>query len=518
MKKITFWSMLFICSKISAQQWLGISNSNYGGTNTLYVNPANVADSRYKFVLNLVGSNVSVVNNYASWKAPYSITRLFTGRVQTQYLAPSGKAIWREEYAGLNNVKKASAFSNAELRGPSVIYTNDKLKFAIALTSRVRLLTNLNNASTDVGLLIIQGTKAPILSGTTRTDNQFNLNLNYYNETAFTFGVVLKETDQDFIKVGFTAKRISTPLNINGEGRDIDFRITPISSKNQRITLLEAVGNYGVASQNMTLRSAWFSENAINLNGVGTGYGGDIGLVYEYRPEYIKYYKRHKGKTVAEPTENKYKYRASVALLDVGVVNFSDPTLVSQVDVQKTNVNIEPGTFNKIKTTDMLLNSMNTVFQPTVINRSFQSWLPMALSASFDYQYSDKIYLNVSAIQSLRNPKSLGMFQNSMISFTPRLETKWYDISLPITLQNGYKNLTFGLAARAGGFFLGTDNIAGLINLGNPKGLDFYGGLFVPIFRKLPDQSNECYTDNNGKRPKNWLSSNRIKKNWRKLR
>lgn len=519
MKKITFWSAFFLCSKISAQQWLGISNSNYGGTYSVYSNPANVADTRYKIFLNLAGGNVSVINNYASWKAPYSVVRLFRRNVQSQYLAPNGKAIWREEYAGLNsNLKNATAQINAEVRGPSFLYTNDRAKFAIGITSRVRLLANLNNASTDVAQLIIQGTKSPILSGTTRNDNHFNLNVNYFNEIAFSLGLIIKETDEDFIKVGFTAKRLNTALNINGEGTDIDYRITPVSSRRQRVTLLEANGNYGVASQNMSLTSSWFLENALKMSNVGTGYGGDIGFVYEYRPDYIQYYKRYKGRNIAEPTQNKYKYKVSMALLDVGLVRFNDPTLVSQIEVQHTDVNIEPGTFNKIKTTDMLLSSMNSVFQPTTINRSYKSWLPMALSASFDYQFSEKIYLNASIVQSLRNPKSVGMIQNSMISFTPRFETKWYDVSIPITLQNNYKNLTFGLAARAGGLFLGTDNIAGLINLGNPRGLDFYGGLFIPIYRKLPSQSNDCYTDNNGRKPKNWLSKNKIKRNWRKNR
>jgi hypothetical protein len=518
MKKAIFCLTFFTLTKTTAQQWLGISNSNYGGTYSIYQNPAHVADSRHKFILNLAGANLSIANNYASWKAPYSVVRLVTGNVQNQYKAPNGKAIWRDSYVGTrDNLKNASALINTEVRGPAMLYTNDKWKFAVALHSRIRVLTNLNQASTDVGTLIIKGTKAPILSGTTRNDNHYSLNANYLNETAFTFGVVLKEAEENFYKVGFTAKRISSGLNIHSIGNDIDYKITNLANNKQLITLLNAQGLYGVAAQNQSFTADWAIQNALNFNNIGIGYGGDIGFVYEYRPDYIKYQHRYKGKEIYDPAFNKYKYRISLALLDVGLVNYANQTAVSQVFIDQQNVDIQPGTFNKIKNTDELLQSMTTVFNPSNTIRTFKSRLPMSLSANIDYQVNEKIYVNAAINQSLRDPDKIGMIQPSMVSVVPRFEKKYYEFGLPITLQNGYKNFTMGIYARAGGFFVGSDNLGGFLNIGSPRGLDAYFGLFIPFYRQLPAEPDNCYSES-GKRPKNWLTKRQIKRNWGRIR
>jgi hypothetical protein len=518
MKKILFCLTLFILTKTSAQQWLGIANSNYGGTYSVYQNPAHVADSRHKFILNLAGANLSIANNYASWNAPYSLLSLVTGNVQNQYKAPNGKAIWRDTYVGTNeNLKNVSALINAEVRGPAVLYTHDKLKFAVSLNSRLRLLTNLTRASTDVGTLIISGTKAPILSGTTRDDNHYSLNANYLNEVAFTFGVVLKEFEENFYKVGFTAKRLSSGLNIHSLGNEIDYKITNLANGKQLVTLLNAQGTYGVAAQNQAFTGDWLLQNALNINNLGIGYGGDLGFVYEYRPDYIKYQNRYKGKEISDPAYNKYKYRISLALLDVGFVNYANPTAVSEVFIDQQNVAIQPGTFNKIKNTDELLQSMTKVFNPSNTIRAFKSRLPMSVSASIDYQVNEKIYVNAAINQSLRDTKKLGMIQPSMIAVVPRFEKKYYEFGLPITLQNGYKNFTMGVYARAGGFFVGSDNLGGFLNIGNPRGLDAYFGLFIPFYRQLPAEPDNCYSEG-GKRAKNWLTKKQIKRNWNKIR
>ena len=60
---------------MQAQQWLGISGSNYAGTNSIYNNPANVADSRHKLYVNLVANDVFISNNYVGYNAPYSILK-----------------------------------------------------------------------------------------------------------------------------------------------------------------------------------------------------------------------------------------------------------------------------------------------------------------------------------------------------------------------------------------------------------------------------------------------------------
>src|ERR1700733_6989684 len=57
---------IFICfiSTAKAQDFLGFSNSNWSGVTGIYYNPANIADNRMKFDMDLAGVNASFANNY----------------------------------------------------------------------------------------------------------------------------------------------------------------------------------------------------------------------------------------------------------------------------------------------------------------------------------------------------------------------------------------------------------------------------------------------------------------------
>jgi hypothetical protein len=483
-----------------SQQWLGISPSNYAGTYGIYTNPANVADSRYKFFLNLAGANVDIMNNYASWGAPYSILGLVTNTVSSKHRAPNGNILYKNSYTkeALDNTN-TTFFLGTDVRGPSLMFNLEKAKMAIGLTSRLRLITNINNTTTPVARTFVNGTILPSTYGIRQDDNHFTTNLNGYAEMGFTIGKVIREEDEHFLKVGLTVKRINAFLNLHYIGEDVDFTIDQVvaNPKKQNLTLHNAVGTFGMTKTD-AMRIAGFSPSWLFGNApAGIGYGFDIGFVYEYRPDYDKYDIRLKDRTIMDGTKNKYLYKFSLALLDFGQIRYKNDGLVYQTDVAESNVLIRPGTFNKIDSPDKLYTQMNNAFTWTDINyrHQFNVPLPSVVATTFDYAISEKIFLNTTWIQSIRDAKVLGMNQPSLIAIIPRWESKWLEVSVPFSLQNGYRNLAVGLAGRAGPLFLGTDNLPGLLNIGNPRGLNAYFGLFVPIYRKLPDSPNACYSE-----------------------
>lgn len=520
------FSLFFIPFLSTAQQWLGISTSNYAGTYTIAANPANVADSRYKFFLNVAGVNTEFINNYAAWAAPYSFIGLTTNTVPNRYRAPNGLPGFRPSYIKEAIGKTNSvAFAAADVKGPSMIYTFEKVKFAIGFTSRVRVLTNLDNTSSDVAHIMVKGTFIPDLYGITQDNNNLLLNLNGYTELGFTLGAVVREQDQDFFKVGLTVKRLNGLLNIHYKGENLDFTVdaNAIRPLRQDVFFRTASGTYGTTTSD-AIRSASFSTDWLFGNlAAGTGYGFDIGAVYEFRPEFDKYDIKMNGKLRMDGTKNKYLYRIGVALIDVGNINYNNPNYVSITQINQTNILVQPGTFNKIDSPDRLYNQMNVAFNlnDADYQQSFRSALPMALSTNFDYKFSEKIYFNATWIQSLRNPKAIGMNQPSMFAVTPRYESKMFDVAVPIALQNGYRNLTIGLTGRAGPFFIGTENLGGVLNIGNPKGISTYFGLFLPIFRKLPDAPNACYVEQKATFRDNLrdiLNKRNKRKRWNRIR
>src|SRR5271157_3802159 len=68
MKKIKFLLIsLLLLSSVSisfSQDWLGYSTSNYAGINSIFLQPANVVDSRYVVDFNILATDISFGNNY----------------------------------------------------------------------------------------------------------------------------------------------------------------------------------------------------------------------------------------------------------------------------------------------------------------------------------------------------------------------------------------------------------------------------------------------------------------------
>lgn len=520
------FSLFFLSFNLNAQQWLGISTSNYAGTYNIYSNPANVADSRYKFFMNIVGANAEFTNNYASWAAPYSFIGMATNTVSNTYRAPNGLIGFKSSYIGeVRDKPNTTAFTAADIRGPSMIYTFEKAKFAIGFTSRVRVLNNLANTTSDVAHIMVQGTIVPDLYGVLQQNNHFTMNMNAYSEMGITLGLVLKEQDQNYLKVGFTVKRVNGVLNLHYLVNEADFRIEPNATRPKRQDLFfqNIAGTYGTTTS-AAFQTAGFTPNWLFGNqAAGTGYGFDIGAVYEFRPDFDRYDLKIKGKWQTDGTKNKYLYKISVALLDVGTLNYNNPNLVNQINISQTNVLIPPGTFNKIDSPDRLYRQTNTAFglQEADYTHSFVSPLPMAFSANVDYKLSEKLYFNTTWIQSLTNQNRIGSSQPSIFAFIPRYETKWFDLAMPLALMNGYGNFTVGLAGRVGPLFLGTDNLGGVLNIGNPKGVNVYFGLSVPLYRKLPDAPNGCYVEEKStlrQELRKILSKRKQRQRWNRIR
>lgn len=517
---------IFIQLQTFSQQWLGISSSNYAGTYGIYSNPANVADSRYKVFLNLAGANIDIINNYASWGAPYSILGLVTNTVSSSYRSASGSILYRNSYTkeSLEN-KTSSIFMGTDLRGPSLMFTLEKAKMAIGLTSRARLITNLNDVTTPVARAFVNGTVIPSVYGIPQNDNHFSMNVNGYVELGLTLGKIIRDQDEHFLKVGFTVKRVNAFMNLHYIAKDLDYTIDEVVSRprKQNVFFDNAVGTFGMTNSG-AMQIAGFSPNWLFGNSpAGFGYGLDIGFVYEYRPDYRKYGIRLKDRWTTDGTKNKYLYKFSMALLDFGQINYKSNAFVFQTDLAESNVSIPPGTFNKIDSPDKLYRQMNDAFGLNDINyrHQFATPLPAVISTNFDYAFSEKIYFNATWIQNIRDTKSVGMSQPSLIAITPRWESKWLEVSVPVSLQNNYKNMSIGLAGRVGPLFIGTDNLPGLLNIGSPKGLNAYFGLFVPIYNRLPDSPNPCYTETRagwGQGIRDFFKKKNQRRRWNRIR
>jgi len=77
--KILFVGLLiasFFESGSARAQQLGLANSNFIGTHSLYRNPSAIADARQSFYLNLFSVDGGVTNNYLRYESPVSLYNL----------------------------------------------------------------------------------------------------------------------------------------------------------------------------------------------------------------------------------------------------------------------------------------------------------------------------------------------------------------------------------------------------------------------------------------------------------
>jgi hypothetical protein len=480
----------------SAQYFLGVSGSNYAGTNGLYLNPATVADSRHKIYVNLVSNDLFLTNNYLAWEAPYSVLGLMTNTVAPRHRSSRGLIFWNDAYLAerLNGRRKHLRLGN-DLRGPSVLLTlNDR--HGVALTSRVRANLNFTDVHEPVARLIRYGTTNQNIQPESFGE-QFNLNATATLEIGATYGFVLQNDEDRFIKVGLTAKRLVGLYAAHLLASDVDyhFETDPRMPRRTNIRLDNLTAKYGYteesAFQNIRPTPAWLLGDAP----AGSGWGMDVGLVYEYRPDHRKYSYRERNERRYDPTKNKYLYRLSLSLLDVGGIRFRNPAYVNHYQIQRQGVLFTENNFVDIAGADDVFDGVNQTLELTDGERQTKFWktLPTAFHAGLDYKIKERVYVNTVWVQSLTSNRRLTMQVPSVLAVVPRYETKWFEASLPVALADHYSRLTIGAALRLGPVFVGTDHLGGVLNLGNPRGLDFYFGANVPILRSAPKSALECF-------------------------
>ncbi|MFD1140174.1 DUF5723 family protein [Larkinella insperata] len=476
---------------------MGLSNSNYGGVHSVYRHPSEVADSRYRVYLNLASVDVFAATNQVRWVAPFPMIRYITGNVPAEYHRERGRSLGRTGFMKeMQNGRDKRLTLGGEVRGPAALLTLTD-RFGIAFSSRIRTVVSHRNTSEATARLMLFGTQIPELRGITNESQHGMANVNSFAEMAFTFGAVLLDNDEAFWKAGLTVKRnvglYNTHIRVDNGTHQIVR--DPTQNGFQALQIENFNGKYGYTSQEAFQRARITPGWLFGKQSAGAGWGFDLGITYEYRPDYRKYTYREKGEIRRDPTKNKYLYRISASLVDIGGVRFRNPAIVNLYPISVTNKMITYHTFLPVKQPDDVHERIVDLLDLPVTDRttSYRSGLPAALNVSGDYRYRENVYIGVLWTQSLVAPNATAMSTPSMLAIVPRWESRWAEVSMPIALQDNYSMPTVGLALRVGPVFAGTDHLGGLVNIGDPRGASLYAGAAIPLFRRGPRNPNDCY-------------------------
>jgi outer membrane protein OmpA-like peptidoglycan-associated protein len=531
-KHITACFLLLSAFVVRSQDFLGYVTSNYSGITGVYLNPANVVESRMKVDVNLVGLNFAAANNYVGIKRSAFVhsgklskglknQSLFdpksTDPNAIYYPAFSDPSFQRNYLTTIDNGKEKAIYVALRVAGPSFL-VNLNRKNAIGVTTSMRTYMNVDGISQELATLIYNDFGAGSVNDPNYLSAQNLVNkrlkVDYLRATAMswmeyglTYGHVFRDKDEHYIKAGGTVKLLQGLVSayVNAKNIDFQFDTSQIVSK-QKLTISNTTINYGHSSNlefpsgNVSTEdSAFFNPetgdptlkytltNGYPKFATYPGWGLDLGVVYEWRPHYRDYIYEMDGDTgLWRKDKNKYKLKVGASIVDIGFIRYAKGRLSNNILIDTTF------DFRKIDTTGSKYpvngfdKSLRGLAKYQNEKASYTVGLPLALSFQIDYNIWKDFYINLTPYIAFRfKNKEAKVHDWTNISLSPRWDHRWFGVSVPISYNSfSAKNdqpMRVGACVRLGPLIVGTNNIGAYKGKKDFFGADLYMMLRVPI-------------------------------------
>ncbi|KAF0198498.1 MAG: OmpA/MotB domain-containing protein [Bacteroidetes bacterium] len=448
----------------SGQEFLPFSQSTYSGVSGLMLQPASIADSRYRFDMVFFGTNFLVSNNYLAFRreAFYNPGRWDEDNFKEKYV-----------FENLNGKDKSGIINIGMILPSFMVNLNEKS--ALAFTTRIRGFSNVDNITEDFAKLAYEDFNYEPLLYKNLTNANFSIQVNYWAEFGVTFARVIANTGKHFFKGGATFKYLQGIASGYGFVSELSYRF----DGSDTLSLFQSKVNYGLSSN--------FEEDGIKpLKAVSDpGFGLDIGFVYEYRPGIEKYrYNMDGQEGLLRPDKDKYMLRVGVSLLDLGRINYkkgyySQDFVADIRDLDLTGLDINSiQDFND--TISALFNFSDN------IDQNFLMRLPSVLSIQIDYNFAKNLYLNFSPYIALKKGTQITTKSHhfSTYNLTPRYDRRWFGVALPMQADE-FGLFRVGIGLRLGPVWIGSNSIISNAFSDKIYGTDAYIMFKIPVFKSI---------------------------------
>jgi outer membrane protein OmpA-like peptidoglycan-associated protein len=525
MKKliITLTFLLTFIISAQSQEFLGLRQSNFSGIMGSDLNPASIADSRYKFDLVIFGAYGGVYNNHMAFnsrKMPYwwikslndgyseSYDWLNNGDLDKLVSADSTDSFKNRGIGQLfelsNDNKKRSAFGNVEVDILNFMVTLDR-KRAVGFQIRSRSLLNMDDVSPELIRLSSNEFDFYNLFNINVNDEELNISMNSWIEYNLSYAQILSDQNEHFYKVGGKLKILQGVASAYLHTKDLKFNIQNDTTSNS----ISGNFDYGYSENLGGYIEPDFDKeefSASNLNDLASkvGFGVDLGIVYEWRPDWQKYkYDMDGEKDLWMRDQNKYKLKVGLAINDIGGMKYNKGGAsndfnftVNIFDLQKFD------NTQGLRSLDSTLQNFADSGWVRFNNnddRQFYMNLPTHANLDIDYNIYKNFYINLySRIDLTFGGDGNKVHYPTGIALTPRFDHKRYGVSLPLS-YNKVAGFRTGLALRIWYLNIGTGDLKPLFAPGkdmNVRGLDFFVALRAPILFKAPkDRDKDGVSD-----------------------
>lgn len=468
-----------------AQNFLGINTGNYAGVTGVMIQPASIVDSRYKFDINLISSGINYSNNYFLIKrdAILQFNKNDFDSYQSfkaSYLSVRNLSAGEKVFFNINN--------RTQVPLSFMVTTGKKSAIAVNIQSRSRIQGT--GISAELAGMAYNGFYFPPLNNRTIDAGGFSLHSLNWVEVGFTYGRVLHSSDKHFLKAAVTGKYLAGIASLDMNSADLQLSVNNDSSINFNTDNFNYNHNKN-ADFNMVFDKSFRPD--------ATSFGFDAGIVYEYRGNLNKFkYIRNDDEKSYEAERrdiNKYIFKLGISLLDAGMFRFDKPDNVSSFSANVNNWNLANGGYKTIKAFDTAL--ANRVVANANDPRSYNVYLPAALSVQFDLKFIKGFYLNAMIYQPVKLGSSAGArFSNyGFYTITPRWESRYFGVYLPYTITENNPSTNFrqnmlGATIRLGPLFVGSSNLGTMAFNKNLSAADVHIGLKVGITYGKPSKSS----------------------------
>ena len=510
MRKLLLSLFTLLSLSSFAQSYLGVSSSNYAGVMGNDVNPASFVDGRFKFDLNLFSTNINIYQNFGYFD---------TGKMRAAQNATLGKDFWWKGSFQSDNLNAWSQPDSAfidnfivhkyDQNTKSTLGMNMNLQFdilnfmfhinpkiAVGFGAKMRSITNIDNMDPKLAVLAEEGLDYPNLWNIKLNEELLNINHLTWAEYGFTYSQVVMDEKEHFLKAGGKIKYLQgyTAAYMYTDNFSYDLQNKDTSN------YLAGDFAYGY-SKNF---DEYFGGGLTGLPKAASkfGLGFDLGVVYEWRPNWEKYKYDMDGKTnLWARNMNKYKARVGVSVVDLGGLRFEKGGLSRDFSVNTSNL-FNLRTFNSAnsflnfdKAIDSLINQSTALGNKEWvanenIDQTFLMRTPAAFSIQADYHIWKWFYVNATGMFNIISTKRATKVKvANQMSITPSFDFAWLGLHLPLSI-NEYSGFKAGVATRLGPLTIGVTDFRALFAKGRVQGADFYLGLRIPVLYDAPDDKD----------------------------
>jgi hypothetical protein len=207
-----------------------------------------------------------------------------------------------------------------------------------------------------------------------------------------------------------------------------------------------------------------------HLGGLSSsGFGGDIGFVYECRS-----------------MPDVYLMRIGVALLDVGSIKYTlDPSRTGSYSTHVSgSERLYISEFGKVDNYRQFMDSHPQDFTSVPLGNgsNYNVSLPTTLQMDLDFHMTGGLYTNVAGQVTLAGDKPYNSSYYNAVTVTPRWESRHFGIYVPLS-YNVLTNFNAGFSAHLGPLFFGSGSVLSAL-LKSSRQADFFLGFRISGSKK----------------------------------